>query len=84
MTKEQFNKLFNDTLTAANIHLIIEEAKNKILDSGAVNLSEYDHETSPYALPKAVLFAAVNEVLWRLKPLTKEGQKIANNLTKFT
>lgn len=87
MTKQEFDKYFNDMVTD---HFIIEETfidqlkskKEKVLNSGCLDLNDYPSETM-YALPKTVLYAILLDLAAEYKPLDSQHRKEAENIKIF-
>ena len=78
MTKKQFTQKINE-LKRENNKFITEKSK-KILNSGAINLPDWDDD---FRLPKIVMHIICKELVWQWEPLAKELQKEAKNLEYF-
>jgi hypothetical protein len=58
----------------------IEEKIQRAITTGAIDLEEFDDD---YRLPKMVLWAIYNELLFQRRPLVKEDRKYAKNICLF-
>jgi hypothetical protein len=55
--KAKINKLVNDMLE--NAIVAMRDASNKAINSGAVDVGEWDENRNPMLLPKAILIAVM-------------------------
>jgi hypothetical protein len=78
MTKEQFRAKLAE-LIQNNNNAILEKAE-KILNSGCVDLASCEDD---YRLPKVFMYAVLQEMVCRWKPLEKSLVKEANNMKYF-
>lgn len=79
MTKEQFYAKVDELIDNSTQRM--KDCARKLALSGAIDFEKYEDN---YELPKEAAFAIFNEMKFQHKPLTKHGQKNAENLCVFT
>lgn len=78
MTKNQFRKKCREL--KRDVSKLIDAKIEKILESGCLNLEDYDND---YRLPKAFMTAIGNEINFQFKPRTKELLETSKNIELF-
>ena len=78
MTKKQYNANLRKLMIQVN--RLITRRANELWCSGAFDTASYG---DAFLLPKAVLYALLDDAKFQVRPLSPEGREIANNLKHF-
>lgn len=86
MTKEQFNKKFEDLLSDSFVEKYVKEKKDFLLSSGGVDLESMPND---YSFPKEVLCVCLERLMRQLSPIgceervARESKKRIKNIKCF-
>ena len=77
----QFEAAIKSVLNNAIFDTDIDRLIKKVVNSGAIDIDSI--EEGDYLIVKAAAFVILQELAENLRPMSKEGQKEAINISKF-
>ena len=81
--QKEFNEVFADLIADFDFPAYAEKMKVKALNSGCIDLENWDSQNDGMILPKALLNAIFQNCVFQTTPFSKEGRKEADNIYRF-